>query len=211
MSATPYPMLDVIRRRRTARAYSARPVPRELVNDLLEAVRWAPSAANRQPWELIVVEDEDTKTSIRDGFLAEAARHDEAYQAVSGKQADLLLAPVLIAVCGTPAAKARFINAASLPEPARDELFLLSMGAAIQNLLLAAASLGLSTTWMARPARVPAIAEILGVPEDVQLVAIVAVGYGSDEPRFEEGLRTPISQKTHDGRFGRRRSDPARR
>lgn len=199
--------LEIMKRRRTARAYGPTPVPAELVDRLLEAVRWAPSAANRQPWELIIVEDHDTKRRMRDAFLADADEHGDAYGAVSQKQADLLLAPVLVVVCGNLASKARFVNAAALPEAVLHELFLLSMGAAIQNLLLAATSLGLSTTWLARPARLPLVADILSAPTGIQPIAIIAVGHATSEPRFEETLRVPIQQKTHYGRFGRRRSD----
>ena len=199
-------VLEVIKRRRTARAYAPTPVPDALIDQLLEAIRWAPSAANRQPWELVVVDDAETKARMRDAFLADAATYDAAYQSVSRKQADLLLAPVLIAVCGDVTTKDRFINVGSIPELGKEDLFLMTMGAAIQNLLLAATSLGLSSTWMARPARLDTIVTILDVPAGVRLVSIVAVGYAAEEPPFHESLRVPIAQKTHQRRFGRRRA-----
>jgi nitroreductase len=195
-------MLDVIRARRTARAYSSQPVSREEVQLVLEGARWAPSAANRQPWEFIVIDDETTKGKLQALFIDEAAGHDAQYRAVTAKQAALLAAPVLVAVCGDPTVKGRFITATEIPEPTREELFLMSMGAAIQNLLLVAANLGLASTWVARLARVPGVAELLKVPVSMRLVSFVVLGHGT-EPAFDEALRVPIARKTHYQAFGR--------
>ena len=200
-------LFDVVRKRRTARAYASRPVSRKAVQAVLEWARWAPSAANRQPWEFIVIDDGATKERLRQAFVAEGAAHDRQYQSVTAKQAELLSAPVLIAVCGDPGAKARFINATEIPEANREELFLMSLGAAIQNILLAAANLGLCSTWMARLARVPGAREILQVPSALRLVSFVVLGYGTDPP-FDEALRVPVARKTHYRAFGHQDAPP---
>jgi len=201
-------LFDTIVRRRTARAYTPAAVPASVIDHMLEALRWAPSAANRQPWELIVVDDADVKERLRVAYLADAVSRDAAYEAVSRKQADLMLAPTLIVVCGDTQAVDRFINASAIPEVGKEDLLLLTMGAAIQNLLLAATSLGVSTTWLARPARVEAISRILEVPPHIRMLAIVAAGYAVEDPPFHESLRVPIAHKTYANRFGvRRRTD----
>jgi nitroreductase len=196
-------LLEVIKRRRTARAYSPAPVPADAVRTVLEAARWAPSAANRQPWEFIVVDDEEVKRQLHALFIADGAAHDASYRAVTTKQAELLAAPVLIAVCGDPASKERLINAADIPEENREELFLMSMGAAIQNMLLAAASVGIASTWLVRLARVAGVRDLLAVPSSLRLVSFVVLGRGT-ERGFDDALRVPIGRKTHHQAFGRR-------
>jgi coenzyme F420-0:L-glutamate ligase / coenzyme F420-1:gamma-L-glutamate ligase len=192
--------LELIRRRRTARSHAAGPVPDDALRCVLEAVRWAPSAANRQPWQLVVVTDAALKEQLRAAFLAEAADRDARYRTVTERQADLLLAPVVIAVCGDEGVKESFVNADEIGKPVQDDLFLLTMGAAIENLLLAATAAGLTSTWIARAARVPAVRELLGVPANVALVALVALGAG-EPPGSSEHMRRPIAEKLHSERW----------
>jgi coenzyme F420-0:L-glutamate ligase/coenzyme F420-1:gamma-L-glutamate ligase len=194
-------VLALMRQRRTARVHAGDPPSEERLALLLEAVRWAPSAANRQPWELIVIERDDFKRRLRELFLADAEGHDERYRAVTVRQADLLLAPLLIAVCGDQRLKESFVNAPELGDTVQEELFTLTLGAAIQNLLLMATACGLTTTWLARPARAPGVRETLNVPVFLRVVALVAVGTGA-QPR-SSGHRLPIAPKTHRDVFGK--------
>jgi nitroreductase len=192
--------VELMRTRRTARAHTGDAVPAASVELLLEAVRWAPSAANRQPWELIVVSDRALQQELRAAFVDEAAEHDPRYRVVTERQADLLLAPLVIAVCGDERTKGTYINAGEIGGDVQEELFLLTMGAAIQNLLLTATACGLTSTWIARAARVPRVRELLGVPPWLRIVALVALGTGMP-PRSTEHMRRPIAEKVHDNRF----------
>lgn len=202
MPELPAELLDLMRRRRTARAHGEGPLPPGAVAAVLEAARWAPSAANRQPWEFVVVADAALKRRLRDAFLNEAEAREPKYRSVTAKQADLLLAPGLVLVCGDPDTKERSVNAAEIGEAVQEDLFLLSMGAAIQNLLLMAAACGLSSTWIARPARLPAIREILRVPERLRRIAFVALGTTEAAPHWEQVMRYPLDGKTHHDRYG---------
>jgi nitroreductase len=193
--------LELMRRRRTARKHRADMIPSDVLASLLEAVRWAPSAANRQPWELIVVTDDPLKQRLREAFVEEAASHEPRYRTVTERQAELLLAPVVIAVCGDERTKPSFINADEIGGDVQDDLFLLTMGAAIEHLLLMATACGLTSTWLARAARVPRAAEILGAPPWLRIVAIVALGIGAPPPSTEH-MRRPMDEKTHYNRFG---------
>lgn len=195
-------LMNAIKRRRTSRAYRGEPVARDAIDTLLEAVRWAPSAANTQPWELVLIDDEGVQRRLRDAYLQESLLHDERYQAVSRKQANLITAPLLIAVCGDDGSKRSYVDADDIPIEGQEELFLLSMGAAIQNLLLAATSLGLGTTWIARLARVPRVREILHIPDELRIISFVAVGVAASEARFTESLRLPMRDKTFRNRYG---------
>ena len=192
--------LELMRRRRTARKHRADAISPETLASLLEAVRWTPSAANRQPWELIVVTDDAVKHRLREAFLAEADSHDPRYRTVTERQAELLLAPVVIAVCGDERTKPSFVNADEIGAEVQDDLFLLTMGAAIEHLLLMATACGLTSTWLARAARVPRAAEILGTPTWLRIVAFVALGLGTPPPSTEH-MRRPIDEKTHLNRF----------
>jgi nitroreductase len=193
--------LELMRCRRTARAHAGEAVPPDALASLLEAVRWAPSAANRQPWELIVVSDPELRRELRSAFVEEAAGHDPRYRVVTERQADLLLAPLLLAVCGDERTKGSFVNADEIGGGVQEELFLLTMGAAIENLLLMATACGLTSTWIARAARVPRVRELLGAPPWLRVMALVALGTGSP-PRSTEHMRRPIAEKVHENRFG---------
>ena len=197
-------LLDVIKKRRTSRAYRPGAVSPEAIDidTMLEAVRWAPSAANTQPWELVLIDDEKIQRELRDAYLEESLLHDAHYQAVSRKQADLITAPLLIAVCGNVESKESYVDASEIPTEGQEDLFLMSMGAAIQNLLLVATSMGLGSTWIARLARVPQVREILHIPEGLRIVSFVALGIAADEVRFTESLRIPIREKTFHNHYG---------
>jgi iodotyrosine deiodinase len=63
--------LDVMRRRRSVRAFSREPVPRELIDNAIRAAALAPSGANQQPWTFVVVSDPDAKARLREAAEAE--------------------------------------------------------------------------------------------------------------------------------------------
>ena len=195
--------LKLARERRTSRGYVNTPVSNETISLILEAARWSPSAANTQPWEFIVIRDLEIKKAIQKAFLDESLEHeDRRYRKVSEQQAGLLLDPVLVGVCGKPASKNRFVNAKELTLTNQDELYLLSMGAMIQNMLLATTALELDSTWIARLARIPEVSKILQIPEALQLIAFIAIGLTSQKLTASEGRRIPVNEKTHLNRYG---------
>jgi len=188
-------LLDLMRRRRTARVHRPAPVPDAAIEAILEAGRWSPSAANRQPWRFMMINDDAVKVRLRAAFLAEAVEHDPKYRAVTEGQADLLLAPALILVCGETGTKARYVNAASIGDRVQEELFLLSMGACIQNMLLMAEAQGLSATWIARAPRLAPVRAVLNLPDELRGIAIIALGVAEGIPRVSEHMRSPVSDK----------------
>jgi nitroreductase len=62
-------LMDAIKTRRAVRHYTDKPVPPELIEELLEAARWAPSSVNCQPWEFIIVTDPETKKRMSRAFI----------------------------------------------------------------------------------------------------------------------------------------------
>ena len=195
MTPDPAALLDLMRRRRTARRHRPGKVPDAALDAVLEAGRWSPSAANRQPWRFSLIRNPALQADLRSAFLAEAIDHDAKYRAVTEGQADLLLAPALVLVCGETDTKARYVNAASLGDQVQEELFLLSMGACIQNMLLMAEAQGLSATWIARAARLPDVRAMLGVSGELRSLAFIALGVAEAPSRWSEQMRSAVAAK----------------
>jgi len=149
-------------RRRSVRAYTSEEVSEEEVEKLIEAARWAPSAGNIQPWEFVIVTNAETKRR-----LAEAALH----------QTFIEEAPVVIVVCADLERSSwgygsRGVNLYCLQDTA----------AAIENILLAATALGLSTCWVGA-FHEDEVAKVINTPRGVRPIAIVPVGRAAEKPR----------------------------
>jgi nitroreductase len=161
-------ILQAIRERRSIRQFKSEPIPKEKLIQLLEAVRFAPSWANTQCWELILVDDPRTKE-----LLAKTMPPgNPAIPAFSQ-------APLIVVGCAQ-LGKAGFFRG----QPATDkgDWFMFDMGIALQNLCLAAYGLGLGTVHVgafdAQKAK-----QILNVPEGIAVVEMVPVGFPDQEPK----------------------------
>lgn len=169
---------EVLRARRSCRKYKDIPVEEEKLQKVLEAANLAPSPANRQPWEFVVVRSKDTRQKIFDfsmkakGFLFEAS----GWKWLGKYSMDFLLeAPVLVAVVGDPAKTGaeRFIEG-------RGEGYEHACAAAVQNMLLASTELGLGSLWFSLFDRAE-LQPLIGVGPEKTLLALVCLGY-SDDP-----------------------------
>ena len=168
--------LDLARGRRSVRAYRPDPVAEELLLELVEAARWAPTAVNTQPWEFIIITDPAVKAAV-------------------GKQAryfglgwpHIHAAPALIAVCARKATPF-----------ARDDCIF-----AGANLMLAAAERGLGTCWIGG-FNEQTIKRLLGVPDDYLLPGFCTVGYSTGETPAPP--KRPLEQMLHRDTFGGRRT-----
>ncbi|MBN1883909.1 MAG: nitroreductase family protein [Candidatus Krumholzibacteriota bacterium] len=152
---------DNIFARRSIRRYTSEPVAEERIRALLDAAMAAPSANNLKPWHFVVV----TERRMLDA-LSEA----HPYAAM------LREATAAVAVIGDPGISEGYWEQ--------------DCAAATENLLVAAAGLGLGTCWLGvhpREDRVKKIGELLGVPADKKTLALVAVGHPSEskEPRTQ--------------------------
>jgi len=181
--------------RRSVRQYQTRPVARELVEQVLEAARWAPSPHGRQPWRFVVITRQEVKAQLTermgetwqrqlqmDGQAAEivAIRKEKSRQRILG-------APAIIIACLYLEDLDRY------PDEKRqaDEttMAIQSIGAAIQNMLLMAYDLGLDTGWMCAPLFCPEIVcEALNL--DTRLIphALITLGYAAADPQRRERL-----------------------
>jgi nitroreductase len=161
--------LSVIWGRRSIRAYVDRPVPDEMLADLLRAAMAAPSAAAKDPWRFVVVKD---RAMLR--RMAEALPHGRM---LGGAGAGIV-------VCGE-------LTAA---HDGQLSYLLQDCSAAIENLLLAAHLLGLGACWLGvhpRQERMEALRALFGIPPSVIPVCAIALGYPAEhkEPRTRHDPR----------------------
>ena len=184
-----------IQTRRSIRRYKNRPVPREILVELLEAANLAPTATNRQPWEFVVVHRshlDRLDRTLRKAFAERVASVSEEVvrQAIqdlpipvdeSGDKLEGLGrfyrtlggAPVAIVVC-VPKEEDPWVWKNNISDGS----------AAIENILLAAWDKGLGTCWLTGPlkTRAHAIASFLDIGEDREIVGIVSLGYPDHQP-----------------------------
>lgn len=147
-------MIPAIEARRSVRKYTDRPVPRELIEQVLRAGTLAPSAGNRQPWKFIVLGpaakagalaamDRGLQQELDDPLLGDSAQTVEnARHTLSIMQQ----APVLVCVVHTQAAP---LTAPQDPAArVREICNMQSIGAAVENMALEATALGLGSLWI---------------------------------------------------------------
>ena len=191
-------LATLLRGRRSVRKFRDRPVPRELIEQILEAARWAPSPHGRQPWRFIVLTRPELKNLLADR-MGETWRHnlqmDGQDSGVVNLRLDksrqrILNAPVIILPCLYLEDLDRY------PDERRqaDEttMAIQSIGAAIQNMLLMAYDLGLDAGWMCAPLFCPEIVcDALNLDTRLIPQAMLTVGYAAADPQRRE--RLPLS------------------
>jgi len=181
-------LLSIIRNRRSIRRFKPNPVPKEYLEFIFEAARWAPSAGNRQPWRFIVVSEGETRRKI--GEIYQKIRQSELkllppdspyYKAISERvkanfYRDIFAtAPVAIVVCGVP------------KESFRMRTYILDCAITAQNMLLMAHALSLGSVYINfdRPEHEDLLEQIknfLKVPEDGKIMSILPLGQPDEQP-----------------------------
>ncbi len=143
--------IETILSRRSIRNYTSKPVARTDITMILEAGRWAPSGLNNQPWKFIVVQNRDTIEK-----LAGCTRYSSIVKGAS----------VIITV---------FLDTSTMYDRTKD---VQSIGAAIQNMLLACCELGLGAVWLGEILNnKEQVNLILGTPKSLELMAALAIGH----------------------------------
>ena len=154
------PDLNFIFSRRSVRRYAQRDIPPETLQALLEAAMAAPSACCTDPWDFIVVRDQDKREAI-------------AAALPYGKM--LPQAPIGIVVCGD----LQRANGGELSYLLQD------CAAAIENLMLAAQACGLGACWLGvhpRPDRIAHLRTLFSLPEHIVPVSVIALGWPAETP-----------------------------
>lgn len=177
-------LMEAIKERRSIRKYEDKEVPEALLNQVLEAVQWAPSWANTQCWEIIVVKDQTAKQQLQEVM----SKGNPATKAIVD-------APLVLAVCGKLKSSGYYKDQVTTKF---GDWFLFDLGIATQNLCLAAHDAGLGTVIVGLFDHDKA-AQILKVPEGYELVVLVPLGYPakiSSAPKRRE-----ITEFTHSDKF----------
>lgn len=180
--------IDAIQNRRSIRKFQAKSVPVESIYEILEAGRQAPSAKNRQPWKYLVFGNEK-KQELLDVMEMGLKREETGVTDLPKSKFGIpdawntlrimREAPILILVLNTNG-KSPFLpvdNDARVSEICDS----LSIGASIENMILAAEELGLGTLWIANTCfAYPELTAYLGTKK--QLVGAIALGYANEKP-----------------------------
>lgn len=166
--------MRIIRTRRSIRAFKDQPIPDDIIEKLLEAARWAPSAGNLQPWEFFIVRNPElrkglAKAALGQSFLAEA--------------------PVVIVVCSVPSK-----SALRYRKRGENLYCIQDTAAAAQNILLAATALGLGSCWVGAFDE-DAVRRVLGIGPDMLPVALIPIGHARQNP--SPPGRRPIKDIAH--------------
>ncbi len=161
---------ELIRKRYSVRAYKADAVEDDKLQQVLEAACLAPTAANRQPFRIVVVHTAGREAELKPIY------HREWF----------VQAPLLLCICGVPAQAWRRSDGKNYTD--------VDVSIAMDHLVLAATDLGLGTCWVA--AFDPAVArQILCLPDNVEPIAFTPLGYPADRLRPKE--RKPLSELVH--------------
>jgi len=173
-------LYDLIVSRRTVRQYRPEPVPRTMLERLVNAGRLAPSAANRQPLEFVVVDDREVCGQIFPCLKW------AAYIAPEGdpKPGQEPTAYVVV-----------LVNTAI-----RDTMYEWDSGAAVENVLLAAWEEGVGTCWLISVDKAK-IHDILAAPDSFRVDSVIALGYPAEEPVAEDMTDSVKYWKDKSGRL----------
>jgi nitroreductase len=152
---------EIIVKRRSIRSFTSREVTEELAKILVQAACLAPSAGNRQPWEFIIVRDEETKRALADAAYG---------------QSFISKASVIYVVCALPDQ-----SGSRYGWRGRELYCIQDTAAAIQNLILTAVANGLGSCWIGAFDESKA-SYVMGLPTGVRPVALIPVGYPDESP-----------------------------
>jgi len=159
-------VLEAIHQRRSVRSFADKPVPDELVRQIIEAGTWAPSAGNMQAWEFVVVRDREARRKVVDttdaGSTARAGVNTQEW---------MMAAPVIVVVCyEVKRMTARY------GKKGRELLTLLDCMGCVQNMLLAATHFGLGSC-CAVGFDPQALKGALPIPKEITPFLLIALGY----------------------------------
>lgn len=167
-------VIEAIRTRRSVREFTVNDVDDSVIETILNAGRWAPSGLNNQAWRFIIVRDNGTKEELS------RLTH---YGSIIKK------APVLIAI---------YLDRNEMYDHIKD---VQSIGACVQNMLLAVHSMGLGAVWLGQILnKKEDVNAVLGTPASYELMAIVALGHPVQKNRVSE--RKELSQLVFREKFG---------
>jgi nitroreductase len=159
-------VIEAIRKRYSCRAYHDRPIEREKLDAVFEAARLAPSAKNLQDWRFVVATDKDSRRRLAEAANNQMFLENAGAVIVGCSHSDHVMR------CGQPVGP-------------------IDVAIAFEHIALQAAELGLATCWIGSfyPEKVRAI---LGIPDNIAVIELMAIGYPADHPK--EPRRLPLDK-----------------
>lgn len=170
---------ELLRQRRSVRNFQDRPVPTELIEEMLRETVYAPSAMNGRPWEFVIVQDREWIQKISDESKASLLADLEADPSLPvSRYADNLRKPGFNVFYDAP-------SAVIIAGPENVRSLAVDCALAAAYFMFAAAARGLGTCWigLGRHIRTPEIRESLGLSETHEVVAPIALGYPEKLPK----------------------------
>jgi len=194
--------LNLIKSRRSAKEYSPKEVPSEILFRVLEAGKWAPSAHNAQPWRFIVIQDSVIKRRLAEA-MASRWNQDMTKNGVPKELRESLIktsverfgsAPIVIVACLT------MEDMDEYPDEWRKKvewvMAVQSVAAAVENMLLAAEGEGLGSCWFCAPLFCQdVVRKTLKIPQHVDPQALITLGYPAYKPTPPP--RKPLEEIVH--------------
>jgi len=168
---------ETIRNRGTIRRYLDQPISQETLVKIMESARLSQSAANRQPWQFIIVTDSSLKKN-----LSEASRNQESVST----------AAAVIVCLANPSEAARV---------GPFEGFLIDGTIAIENMALTAWELGIGSCWIGAYNE-EIIKELLEIPEPMRVISLLTLGHPNEKPRVKN--RKILMDILHYERYNRK-------
>jgi nitroreductase len=170
--------LDLVKKRSSVRDYLDKPVSDELLESVLEAGRWAPSACNIQPWIFIVIKNKESRDLLETVYNRDWFLH----------------APVVIAVCCDHGISWKRADGKDFGD--------IDIAIALDHITLAAAEAGLGTCWVGNfnPAKAR---ETLGLPQHIDPVALTPIGFPgphASRPKIRKALHELVHWEGYGGK-----------
>ncbi len=204
--------MESIIQRKTTWQYEEKPVEEEKLMQILEAARWAPSGANLQPWDYVVITDENIRPKMVEIIkkahrlwmtdVVPEPRPEHLIKAIEDLIVRYTKKPVIFIVCCHTQRDS--IDPARKADPKYTKYMdHQSIGASIQNLMLAATSLGLATHWIGCAVLTQdELRGLLNIPQTTEIVAILTLGYPSENSNMRgekivERTRLPLDSIIH--------------
>lgn len=166
-------VFEAIKNRYSCRSYKKKAVPEEKLKKVLEAARLAPSAHNAQEWKFVVVKGQEKRKKIAEAALG---------------QSFIAAAPVVIVAVGLDP---EHLMASEVPAYAVD------VAIALDHMTLVAVEEGLGTCWIGAFNQ-EKVKEILDIPEEYKVVALLPLGFPADKPgaKIRKNLEEIVSEDT---------------
>ncbi len=184
-------VLDTIKNRRSIRKYKADEIPKEKLEQVLEAANWAPSNGNMQSWSFVVTKGEAVKkvckvfSDAMQEYIPKATYIPEEQKAGMLKYAENFGGAPMHIIVSYDSFEG---------DDEKTEKSMQAACAAVQNIMLAAWEEGLGTVWISgEVCTSPITREVLGLNKNQEIAAIVPIGYPAESPA---GTRDDVSSKT---------------